>query len=175
MDELMVKRGYITKTSEDDKNYHVAQASYHGQVADIEVITPYGLYSTLPLNADLVIMNINGCEENRVALGNTPNTRFKNLLPGEVVVGSPQTTCNIKFKEDGNIIVTGKNGTTVTIDKDGNISFDVKGDFNLNATGNVVINAANIELNGNSRGVARLNDAVSGGVIVSASSTVKTG
>lgn len=173
-DEVSAKRAYITKSSSDDKNFHIAQASYMGQVADVEILTPYGLYSTLPANAHVVLWNLNGNEENRVGFGNTPPTRFKNLAAGEVVVGSPQTLSNVKFDTNGQVIVTGKNGTTITIDSSGNISISTEGNFNLNATGDVIINGATIQLNGNSVGVARLNDTVSAGVITSASSTVKT-
>ena len=173
-DEVSAKRAYITKASKDDKNFHIAQASYMGQVADVEILTPYGLYSTLPVNSHVVLWNLNGNEENRVGFGNTPPSRFKGLAAGEVVVGSPQTASNVKFDQDGQVVVTGKNGTTITIDPSGNISISTQGNFSLNATGDVIINGASIQLNGNSIGVARLGDTVGGGVITSASSTVKT-
>lgn len=173
-DELAAKRAYVTKVSSDDKNFHIAQTSYMGQIADVEILTPYGLYATLPVNSHVVLWNLNGNEENRVGFGNTPTSRFKNLKAGEVVVGSPQTLSNVKFNEEGAVEISGKNGTKVIIDKDGNISISTAGNFTLNATGDVIINGATIQLNGNSVGVARLNDSVSGGVITSASSTVKT-
>lgn len=174
-DELAAKRAYVTRASKDDTNFHIAQTSYMGQVADVEILTPYGLYSTLPVNAHVVLWNLNGNEENMVGFGNTPAARFKNLKAGEVVVGSPQTLSNVKFAENGSIVLTGKNGATITIDQSGAISIATPGDLSINAGGNVIINGATIQLNGNSVGIARLNDSVSGGVITSASSTVKTG
>ena len=169
------KRARITKPDKDEGNYHVAQVDYMGKVCDVEIVTPYGLYSNTPADGVAIIWNVQGQEENRVGFSNTPKTRFKNLKPGEVVVGSPQTLSNAAFMTDGSIVVTGKNNTVVTVDASGNITMTVGGDFTMNATGDVIINGATIQLNGNSVGVARLNDTVTAGVISSASTTVKTG
>lgn len=164
MDELTCKRAYITRVSTDKDKYHTMQASYHGQTADVEMITPYGVYATLPLDSQVILWNVNGVEENRVAIGNTPPVRFKNLKPGEVVVGSPQTLSNAFFKTDGSIIITGKNNAVITFDAQGNITvaggdkltltsvhdmqFTSGGNMTFNATGNFVVTAADITLNG---------------------------
>jgi hypothetical protein len=185
------KRAAITKPDKDDGNYHIAQVDYMGKVCDVEIITPYGLYSNTPKDGVAIIWNVQGQEENRVGISNTPKTRFKDLKPGEVVVGSPQTLSNAKFFTDGKIVVTGKGNSIVTIDASGNVTITTDGtmtahsvgamtlqsdgQLNLTATGNIVAQAANIYLNGSSVGVARLGDSVAAGVITSASSTVKTG
>ena len=148
-DEIGAKRAYITNPSKDDKNFHIAQASYYGQVADVEILTPYGLYSTLPKDSHVVLWNLASNEENRVGFGNTPPSRFKNLKPGEVVTGSPLSLSNTKYFEDGKIVITGKNGTTITVKEDGTIQINCQGDFLLDATGDIIINGATIQLNGN--------------------------
>ena len=170
------KRARVTKVAVDDGNYHVAQVDYMGKVCDVEISTPYGLYSSLPADAVTVLWNIQGQEENRVGIGNTPTTRFKNLEAGEVVIGSPQTLSKVKFATDGSITVTGKNNATITIDASGNMTATTGGDYTINATGDVIINGATIQLNGNAVGVARLNDNVDlvTGEIITASNTVKT-
>lgn len=137
----LVKRGFITKPDKDAGNYQVSQVNYMGKVCNVEVITPYGLYSNLPTNAIAVIWNVQGQEENRIAIGNTPKTRFKDLKPGEVVVGSPQTLTYAKFKEDGTVIIQGKNNASVTIDMDGNITVDTQGDIAMNATGTLALSS----------------------------------
>jgi hypothetical protein len=153
MDELITKRTYITRVSTDKDLYHTAQVSYLGQTADVEVITPYGVYSNLPLNSQLLTWNVNGVEENRVSIGNTPRFRFKNLKPGEVVLGSPQTRSRIFFSEDGSIVITqhkgeaGKQSATdkdatdgkssITIDPDGNIKIVTKGTHEVTTDGDV--------------------------------------
>ncbi len=179
----IVKRSRITKVGKDDGNYAVSQVDYLGKVCDVEILTPYGLYSNLPLDATTVLWNVQGQEENRVGIGNTPKTRFKNLKAGEVVVGSPQTLSNVAFKEDGSIVVTGKGNAVVTVDASGNISITTDGTLGISSTGNmtlhsnakVILSGTAIELNGNAVGVARLGDSVTAGVISSASTTVKTG
>ena len=174
MDELTVKRSYITKVSKDADNFHTAQVSYMGQVADVEVITPYGIYATLPLDSHMLIFNVNGVEENRVGFGNTPPVRFKNLKPGEVVVGSPQTKSNVFFKTDGSIIVTGKGNAVVTIDPQGNISMVTDGTLtaqskgamtlksdaamSIQALGTMALQAPLITLNGSSVNVSSSGD-----------------
>lgn len=159
------KRAAITKPDKDDGNYHVAQVDYMGKVCDVEIITPYGLYSNTPKDGVAIIWNVQGQEENRVGISNTPKTRFKDLKPGEVVVGSPQTLSNAKFFTDGKIVITGKGNSIVTIDASGNVSIttdgtltansqgnmilQTDGNMNLTATGNVIVAGATIQLNGN--------------------------
>lgn len=176
MDELTVKRSYITRVSKDEDNFHTAQVSYMGQVADVEVITPYGVYSTLPLDSHMLVWNVNGVEENRVAIGNTPHVRFKGLKPGEVVVGSPATKSNVFFKTDGSVIVTGKGNAVITIDPDGNITMVTDGTctahskglmtlksdagMNIEADGTMALQAPLITLNGSGVNVSSSGDVV---------------
>jgi len=159
-----VKRAKISRVAKDEGNYHVAQVNYMGKACDVEILTPYGLYSSLPADALAIIWNVQGQEENRVGIGNTPKTRYKQLKPGEVVVGSPLMETKMEFLTDGVVKITAKNNATVTIDKDGNIAvttdgklditakedmtLTTEGDFTLTATGDVKIDGATIELNG---------------------------
>ena len=69
--------------------------------------------------------NVNGQEENKVGIGNTPQIRFKDLKEGEVVVGNPLTRSFIKFKENGD----------VQIDVQGSVDVNVTGDYNVNVDG----------------------------------------
>jgi phage gp45-like len=159
-----VKRAKLSRTSSDDGNYHVAQVNYMGKVCDVELLTPYGLYSNLPEDGIATIWNVQGQEENRVGIGNTPKTRYKNLLPGEVVVGSPLAETKMEFLAEGVVKITGKNNCIITIDKDGNISMttdgtldvsskgnlsmSTEGDMTLAADGDITIDGTTIELNG---------------------------
>lgn len=159
------KRALVAKQTVDDGEYHVVQVDYMGKVCDVEVITPYGIYSNIPSDGIVTIWNVQGQEENRVGIGNTPTVRFKGLQPGEVVVGSPQTLSNVKFATDGSIVITGKGKAVVTIDASGNISMTTdgtvtahsKGDMtlqsdgklNLTSTGDMKLQGATIQLNGN--------------------------
>ena len=179
----LTKRATLTKVSKDDSNYHIAQVDYLGKVCDVELITPYGLYSSLPLDGTVTLWNVQGQEENRVGIGNTPELRYKDLKPGEVVVGSPQTKSNAKFLTDGSIVITGKTNTVITVDTNGNVTIVGGGTLGISSVGDmtiasqakIIMTGTAIELNGDAVGVARLNDTVTAGVISSASPTVKTG
>lgn len=146
----LTKRGFITKPDDDKSTYHVSQVEYMERVCDVEIILPYGFYSNAPKDSMVVIWNVQGMEENRVGLAYKPDDRYKMLKPGEVALGSPQAKTKIFFDSDGGIMVTGKNNASIKIDKDGNISISTQGNFNLNATGDVIIQGATIQLNGNS-------------------------
>lgn len=174
MADTNIRRGYTLEAQKDEDNYPVIKTEYFGQKCEVEVISPYGIYSGIPKEAEGVILNIGRNEENRVAILDTPRTRFKNLKAGELVLGNTLTRSNMKFSEDKSVTVTGANNTTITIDGSGNVTITTQGTLTLDAAGIVSINGSEIHLNGSAVGVARLNDSVSGGVITSASSTVKT-
>jgi len=176
MADSNIRRGYTLEVQKDADNYPVVKTEYFGQKCEVEVISPYGIYSGIPKEAEGVILNIGRNEENRVAILDTPRTRFKNLKAGELVLGNTMTRSNMKFSEDKSINITGANNTLIVIDADGNVSITTAGTFTINATGNVVINGAEIHLNGSSVGLARLGDSTqTGGLITSASTTVKVG
>lgn len=137
----MVKRAFVTTSLADDQVFPIIQISYHEKIANVEHMTPYGVYSNPPANALAIVLSIGGQEENRVAFANTPNSRFKNLKEGEVLVGNPLTGSYVKFDEDGNITELSKNNKTIQVDEDFNIT--VNGNTTINSTGNASINAEN--------------------------------
>lgn len=159
-----VKRARVTKVSDDEGNYHVSQVNYFGKACDVEILTPYGLYSNLPSDGVVALWSVQGQEENRVGIGNTPATRYKNLKEGEVVIGTPMHEVKMEFLSQGVVKITGKGNSSVNIDKDGNISITTEGtlslnskgnmtiategDLSLNATGDVTIDGSTINLNG---------------------------
>ena len=159
-----VKRAKLSRASKDTGNYHVAQVNYMGKACDVEILTPYGLYSNLPEDGVAVIWNVQGQEENRVGIGNTPKTRYKQLNPGEVVVGSPLMETKMEFLNEGVIKITGKNNAVVTVDSEGNISMttdgtlsisskddmtiSTEGDLAISSDGDMTIDGSTIELNG---------------------------
>ncbi len=190
------KRAYVTKPSSDKHTYHIAQVSYMERHADIELVTPYGLYSTPPANSLVTMWNINGQEENRVGIANNPKGRFKNLKPGEVSIGSPDFKSSVYFKKDGSLVVTATQesaGTTtsitiaadgsisistpktVTIDAQENVSITSQADISIVAQGDLTLEGATVNINNGTNYAARINDSVVGGLITTGSGTVKIG
>ena len=112
----MIKRAVVSLSTADTGNYPTVQVSYLGKTSEVEVLFPYGLAGRLPKDALVLCFNVEGSEENKAGIGNTPTQRFKELEEGEVVVGNPLTGSKIHFKANGDIEVIGKNDKAVTID-----------------------------------------------------------
>jgi phage gp45-like len=117
----LIKRCYVTSVSDDSANYPTAKVSYLEKETTVEHLTPYGIYSNPPENSIGVVFLIAADEDNRFAIVNRPDIRFKNLKKGEVAVGNPLTLSHIKFDENGDITIIGKNNLNVTIEGNVNV------------------------------------------------------
>lgn len=135
----LIKRAVVSRKTADTGQFPAAQVTWNGKVADINVITPYGLYHNLPTDSLVLTFNVLGQEENLAGIGNTPKRRFKNLQEGEVAIGNPLTGSVVKFLENGDIEVTGKNNQNVNIT--GNVNLVVGGNVNITTTGNTTIDS----------------------------------
>jgi len=133
----LIRRALVSRKTADTGQFPVAQVKWNDKVADIEVIYPYGLAGNLPKDALVLMFNVQGQEENKAGIGNTPKIRFKNLQEGEVAVGNPVTGSVVKFLENGDIEVTGVNDQNVNIT--GDVNLVVGGDVNITTTGNTTI------------------------------------
>lgn len=106
----IIKRAFITLAGGDNDKFQTTQINYLGKVADMEVIYPYGLCGNPPAGSLVLLFNVQGQEENKAGIANLPNQRFKNLKPGEVVLGNYLTGSYIKFLENGDIEMFAKSG-----------------------------------------------------------------
>ena len=79
----LIKRAIITNTGNDDGNFPVSQIQYFGKSGDAEMIWPYGFGALPPNGAVCLVFSVNGDESNRVAIATLPESRPKNLKPGE--------------------------------------------------------------------------------------------
>lgn len=156
----IIKRGYVSRVTSDDKQFQIAQISYLGKTVSCEIISPYGLSVNLPENTSVVMFTILGDEANRAAIGYSQEGRFKNLKPGEVVVGNPKSNCYIKFDENGNIIIFTNNDVSGIVN--GKINITVTGDVDLKAN-EVKIDATKVDLGVGGQKIARLGDQVTVG------------
>lgn len=140
----IIKRCVITRPGKDNNQIPITQISCMDKVADCEIINPYGLYSNPPSGSLGIMFQSQGDEQNRSAIFNVTNNRFKNLEEGEVVNGNTITTANIKYDKDGNIIITSPNNIQVVIGADNSIT--IGGSFNLNSSGDATIQAPILHL-----------------------------
>jgi phage gp45-like len=134
----MIKRATVSLPGDDSGNVANTQVTYLGRTAQVEVIYPYGTAGKAPKDSSSVMLNIQAQEENRVIIEYRPADRFKNLKPGEYVVGNQLTGAFVKFSENSDIeIIT-----------DGDIKATCK-NAEITATTKATITAPAIALIGN--------------------------
>jgi len=146
----LVKRAVVTLTNKDSGQFASTQVKWmKNKVATIEVVHPYGLSSNAPVNSLALVFNVMGQEENRAGIVYNPQNRFKELKEGEVALGNFVTKSVIKFLENGDIEITGKNDQIIKVT--GNSNITVGGSTTLNSTGNVDITSPVVTVDGDLR------------------------
>lgn len=156
----IVKYGFVSLPGKDSLPRPISQITYYNKTAPFQVISPYGLSVNLPLDTKVVLFSINGHEENRAGIGFSQADRFKNLSPGEVVVGNPKTQAYVKFDKDGNIEIISKKDLNITTE--GNLNITADDDVTIKCdTFNVEASTTNLGTGGNQ--IARLGDQVTVG------------
>jgi phage gp45-like len=140
----MIKRAVLTLPASDAGVNQIAQASYLGKTANVELLSIYGLCSNPPTGSSILLFDVQGQEENRAGIANFPGSRFKTLKPGEVALGNYITKSNIRFLENGDIQVIGTNNMTVTIAQNNTVT--IGGSATINVTGSATINCASATL-----------------------------
>jgi hypothetical protein len=162
----VVKLGYVSRVGDDKGNIPLTQVTYLGNAADAAVIFPYGISASLPVNTQTLMFSVGANEESLVAIGYPLAERFKGLLEGEVIVGSPYTQSYVKFSQDGSISVESKKDITITGSNDinltisGKATLNITGDVDLTTSGNVNVDATQVNLGTGGQPIARLGDAV---------------
>lgn len=100
----LIKRGAITLTNADNKSVSYGQVKYLGKTALVENVYPYGLNAHAPVGGISLLFSVGDNEGNLASIPYCQSERFKNLKPGEVVIGSPATGSYIKFSQSNEII-----------------------------------------------------------------------
>ncbi len=151
----MIKRGVLTLPIKDGGINQISQVSYLGKAADVTITTLYGLCSSPPVGSTVLLLNVQGQEENRAGFADFPGARFKNLKSGEVAVGNYVTKSNVTFLENGDIQVTGKNNMIVNITNDDTVTIGGSCTVNIATTATVnvgtttTVNCPDNIINGN--------------------------
>lgn len=134
----MIRRARTTLPMDDSGQYPVVQATYNNKTTLVHQIQPYGFYSSPPLDSEMITWNVLGQEENKAGIADNSKLRFKNLKPGEVVVGNTITRSNAFFDAEGNLNITVVNNEVVNIT--GNCTINVTGD--LTTTANKIVSTS---------------------------------
>ncbi len=199
----ILKLGKVTRNTNDSEQFPTMQITYLSKVADAMVMVPYGLsVRSIPGDTLCAVFNVQGHEENRIAMPLATTNRKKNLKDSEVVLENEKTKAFFYLKENGDleisipgdvlenvtgdVVVNIGGEATVNVEGDTSLisggdltveaeslSMDITGDCDIDCTGNVVIDGPQIDIGGpGGPAVARIGDSVSGGVIVSGSGRV---
>ena len=99
----LIRRARVSLSLPDTGSYQLSQCDYLGKTSKFEVIWPYGMNGRLPKNAQVLLFNIEGMEENKAGIGSTPDLRQNVDAEGEVKTGNPLAGTFVYFKEDGTI------------------------------------------------------------------------
>lgn len=149
----LIKYALKSASRPDDKAYPTMQISYMGKLSDALNLTPYGLYYNLPVNSTCAVFNAVGASENLFAIGNTPTLRFKNLEEGELVIGSPLSRSNTRYKTDGDVEIDITQNEQITIAgnsskiADGALTIEGVDSLSVTSTGVVTISGSSVVIN----------------------------
>lgn len=120
------------KTILDNGPFRKARVRGLNKDSTVYVVYPYGLTANAPIGALSVSWQVGGQESDRVAITDCPQTRPKDLLPGEVVVSNHLTKSEVRFRENGDIDITSTAKVNIMAATDVNIT--AVGDMTLSAT-----------------------------------------
>lgn len=131
----MIKSG-LGKSFEDDGDIQISKSKFLGRVLQtVESLVPYGTFGTPMKNVRQILLSLRANESNIAAINSDSANRIKrNTKPGEYGIGSPLTGANIYFKENGSCVIE--------IPEE---------NFIVNATKNIELNGAEVNLNGDSK------------------------
>lgn len=115
MHDEHIKRAFTSANVEDSSTYPLIQLACNNKISEAERFSPYGLSSNPKVGSQGIVIKIGGKEEDKFFLSYDPLNRDKNLKPGEVSIGSPDTGSKIKFLENSNIEVYVKNELALTL------------------------------------------------------------
>ena len=127
----VTKYGIKTLAIQDveDNVIQQMQINSYGDIKNCGRLGQYGLYGNAPKNSFVVVMQINGQEENLFGIEDDVNNRPRGLKEGEVMIFNTLTKNYIYLKEDSNT------------------EFYAKKDMNIKAVGTVNVTAETVILN----------------------------
>lgn len=195
----MIKQAVTTLTVNFSGPYPRGQAKYNGKTSEYVLLIPYGMISSPPEGSHTLLFSSQGQEAVKFGIASDFTNKDGAPNQGEAGLRNALTGGQILFKANGDAELRASvGGSSVTLKASDDIEVDAKkdlvgtiagetnltggGDVNLNITGDVTITASvdinltstgKVNLGGpGGAGVARIGDAVVGGVITGGSTKV---
>jgi phage gp45-like len=98
---ILVKSG--NNVVDDTGNARTGWAYISGRAQKVRILSPYGLCSNPPLGSSGLVINSNGGGSYPTAIVDYHSKRYKDLKPGESVIGNYEKGSYIKFDDNGDI------------------------------------------------------------------------
>lgn len=136
-----VRNGFIASGRSDSERFPVGTSKSNTVSSSFTELYPYGYSANPPASSGVTLFEVLDNSKHLVGIPYEPDTRFKNLNPGEVQLGNQTTGSSIKFSNDGQMITITNGNNTITVD----------GDMNITVSGEVSINAPQVTINGDLR------------------------
>lgn len=173
----LLRYAVVTGPSDNDAAYPVQQISYQGKAADMLMLFPYGTHANVPNGALATLFAMEGDAGNKAGFAYTPKDRPVDLEPGEVAFYHPATKTFIKLRNSGNLEIDTNvedsggnlviNSAAATVNTTGDTTVTAGGAVNLTATGNVEVEAAQVNVDASvvnlgdgGQAIARVGDSV---------------
>lgn len=120
----LINRIVVTRSDADDDVAvppHL-QVSWFGEAKEAEILNSYGFHSIPPVGSTGLVFSQSANQDAISVIAYLHDARPAGLEPGEAVVGNFVVGSIVKFLENGDIEITGKNDLNVTIDGAANIT-----------------------------------------------------
>lgn len=129
----------------DNLPFRKARVKGLGKESTVYVVYPYGLTANAPAGALCLSWQVSGQESDRAAIVDFPQSRPKDLAPGEVVVSNYLTGAEVRFSESGDINITSLSNVNITAETSLTISApDVTITGAVEVTGTITNNGTTI-------------------------------
>lgn len=132
----LIRNGFQTNAPSDSGDYPKAQCDVMGQVQDVNIINPYGLYSAPPKGSEFIVLSSRGNSDSKWGWGTifrkryAKNPNVSKLAEGEAILINVLTGSSVHMKADGSIDVFTK--TDVNVEAV-NVNMTLSGDLDVTA------------------------------------------
>lgn len=156
----LLRYAQVTGPANNSQSFPIQQMTAKGKVFNSLTVFPYGMYANCAsIDTMAMVFSVDGQEENKAAIPFIPMKRPKNLQQNEVAFYHPYSGTQILFKNDGTLEIstTGDTPGNVIINSGGDTEVNTSGNTKIiandqvyiDATNDVNVSGANINLNGN--------------------------
>lgn len=141
----LIKRVTSTKPANDSGVFQYAQITYMGRTQNAQVWHDYGFSSSPPVQSMGITVSPQGREGDRMTFLCHPKYRYRDLKPGETVVGNFVIEATLYFDEKGRGVLTLPDDLIISCN---NMTATVRGDLTVDVAGSSTMSATDWTFHG---------------------------